>query len=307
VAQHRVLDGIEAVLYFSDFESDNGGMTGSLDWEWGEYIWDNSTCDSPSEYPPPTAYSGSRMWGTVLNSCYGNLGATSILRFDVDLSTAATSILSWWDWYDVFGAFDYGVVYVNDSVVYDRTTSYVVPTDWEYHEVDLTPFVGGMATIEFRMYASTVVNKAGWYVDDVLVSDNATGEECVTDDDCEGETPVCELASNVCVQCVSDGDCAEGWTCEENVCISPCELIVKHKRIRSEKLTKPRRIALRISSEDEFFDIFGLIDIEPLAWDKVKFNQKKNRMIIRAIVPFMLAPGVYPISVGDCFGEFVVE
>jgi hypothetical protein len=88
---------------------------------------------------------------------------------------------------------------------------------------------------------------------------------------------------------------------------SPCELIVKHKRIRSEKLTKPRRIALRISSEDEFFDIFGLIDIEPLAWDKVKFNQKKNRMIIRAIVPFMLAPGVYPISAGDCFGEFVVE
>ena len=30
----EVLNG-RAVIFFSDFESDNGGLTGSLDWEWG--------------------------------------------------------------------------------------------------------------------------------------------------------------------------------------------------------------------------------------------------------------------------------
>jgi len=86
-----------------------------------------------------------------------------------------------------------------------------------------------------------------------------------------------------------------------------CELLVKHKRIRSEKLTKPRKVVLKITSEDELFDIFGQIDLGVLTWDRVKFNRKKNMVKIRAIVPEGLAPGVYPILVGNCSGEVVVE
>ena len=89
--------------------------------------------------------------------------------------------------------------------------------------------------------------------------------------------------------------------------MSPCELIVKHKRIRSDKLTKNRKVTLNVTSEDELFDDFGLIDLEPLSWQSVKFNQRNNRLEIKAIVPAGLAPGVYPLSVGDCFGEVVVE
>ncbi len=162
------IQSTETAIYFSDFESDNGSMTGTLDWGWGEYVWDNESCDG-NAYPPPTAYSGSQMWGTVLNSCYGNLNDTSILSFDIDLSTAATAMLSWWDWYDVFESFDFGAVYVNDIQVYDRETTYVIPTAWEQHLVDLMPYVGGVATIQFRMYASTVVNRSGWFIDDVMV------------------------------------------------------------------------------------------------------------------------------------------
>jgi hypothetical protein len=80
-------------------------------------------------------------------------------------------LLQWWDWYDVFETFDHGEVYVNDTLVYDRATSYIIPTAWEQHQVDLTPFVGGTADIEFRMFASTVVERAGWYIDDVLVGE----------------------------------------------------------------------------------------------------------------------------------------
>lgn len=36
--------------------------------------------------------------------------------------------------------------------------------------IDLTPYVGGVATIAFHMMASTVVDKSGWYLDDVEVT-----------------------------------------------------------------------------------------------------------------------------------------
>jgi len=137
--------------------------------------------------------------------------------------------------------------------------------------------------------------------------DNDRCVECVSSADCEGELAVCDEAVNACVQCLADGDCAETEVCRDNVCLPGCELIVTHRRIRSDKLSKPRRVVLNVTSADEIFDIYGQIDIEPLVWDRVKFSQKKNRMRIRAVVPFMLAPGVYPISVGDCFGEVVVE
>ena len=128
----------------------------------------------------------------------------------------------------------------------------------------------------------------------------------MTDADCEGDRPVCDVESNVCVQCLSEGDCTEGLLCEENVCISPCELIVQQKTIRSEKLTKPRKAVLTITSTDELFDIFGLIDPGVFTWDKVKFNQKKNRLKITITVPAGLAQGAYPISVGDCSGDVVI-
>jgi hypothetical protein len=87
---------------------------------------------------------------------------------------------------------------------------------------------------------------------------------------------------------------------------SGCALNVKHKRIRAEKLTKARKVVLNIAG-DGSFDVFGQIDLGPLTWQKVKFNSKKNRLRIKAIVPEGLAPGVYPIRVGDCGGEVVVE
>ena len=154
-----------------DFEGDDGGFVGSLNWERGTYNWVGGNCDDVA-YPPPAAHSGTDMWGAVLNDCYNNLGDTSVLNFELDLSDALTATLSWWDWYDVYENYDHGEVYVNGAQVYDRGTGYVIPTAWEQHQVDLTPHVGDIATIEFRMYSTTVVNRAGWYIDDVRVETN---------------------------------------------------------------------------------------------------------------------------------------
>lgn len=174
----------EGIFYFWNFEDDNGGFNGTLDWEWGTYAWAGSTCDS-SNFPPPAAHSGSHMWGTVLNSCYQNRGNNtgfdtcvngnpaddSILSFTVDLTGVTGAIeLSWWEWFDLFMDWDWAEVYVNGNVVFQHCGGgFVQPTAWEHQVVDLTPYAGGPATIEFHMMASTVVNHAGWYIDDVII------------------------------------------------------------------------------------------------------------------------------------------
>jgi len=90
-------------------------------------------------------------------------------------------------------------------------------------------------------------------------------------------------------------------------CAPCCELTVTHKRIRAEKLTKPRKVVLTVTGADETFDIFGLIDLGPLSWHKVKFNHRKNQLKIHAIVPAGLEPGMVMIRVGECFGWVEIE
>jgi hypothetical protein len=174
----------EDIIYFSDFEADNGGLIPTLDWEWGDYAWVGGGTCGTTFYPPPAAYSGARMWGTVLNSCYNNLGNNSgydtcingnpaddsILSFSVDLTGVAAAEMSWWEWFDLFLNWDWAEVYANGQVVFQHCGGgYVAPTQWEQQVVDLTPFAGGVVDIEFHMMASSVVAYAGWWIDDLMI------------------------------------------------------------------------------------------------------------------------------------------
>ena len=174
-----------AVIYFSDFEADNGGLTPALDWEWGTYAWvGGGTCGGINA-PPAAAYSGTNMWGSVLNTCYNNLGNNtgydtcvngnpsddSILSLTVDLTGYTDAQLSWWEWPDLFLDWDWGEVVVNGTPVFQHCGGgYVAPTAWVQQVVDLTPYVGASVTIEFHMLSSGVVAYAGWYIDDLDVS-----------------------------------------------------------------------------------------------------------------------------------------
>lgn len=177
-------EGVRDDILFEDFESDDGGLLGTLDWEWGMFAWVGGSCSS-SNYPPPSAYSGTGMWGTVLNDCYqdlgnnsgydtcvnGNTADDSILSFQVDLTGYGDASMSFYEWFDLFLAWDWSEVYVNGNVVLQHCGgSFVIPTAWVQQVIDLTPYTGGVATIEFHMMASTVVNHAGWYIDDLHIT-----------------------------------------------------------------------------------------------------------------------------------------
>ena len=73
---------------YIDFEATNGGLVGTNDWEWGTFGPFVGVNDPNPPVPPASAYSGTNMWGTVLNSNYNNLGATSVLTYTVDLNSS---------------------------------------------------------------------------------------------------------------------------------------------------------------------------------------------------------------------------
>jgi PKD repeat protein len=201
VPQGRPAETPDDVLYFWDFEGDDGGFTSTLDWEWGTYSWVGGGGCSASAAPPASAYSGTDMWGTVLNTCYNGLGNNdgydtcvngnpaddSVLSFDVDLSNvSSTAELVWWEWFDLFLDWDWGEVYVNDDVVFQHCGGgYIPPTAWVSQTVDLSSYLGGVVTIKFHMMASSVVNYAGWWIDDVMI----TGDLAVQEPDIVVDAP----------------------------------------------------------------------------------------------------------------------
>lgn len=161
-------------LFQSDFETDNGGFieSGGGDWEYGVIpeVIAGANCGSAFS-SPGGAYSGTHGWATILNDCYQNLGTESATGFTVDLSDPepVSAKLVFAQWFEVFVNFDYLQVFANGAEVYRNDTTEDSNT-WLPREVDLTSYLGQSAVaINFSLHASTVVNRAGWYIDDVGV------------------------------------------------------------------------------------------------------------------------------------------
>ncbi len=157
--------------YFDDFEGGDGGWTPTLDWEWGTIVpgvYDN--CDTAGGDEPTAAYSGTNVWATNLDGCYTNAGAAHTLTQTFDFSTFTAPVeLSLWNWRHVFGSFDYAEIFVNGDLVWSATDSAVY--DWAELAIDVSAYAGNPSvTIEFSVYTTTVVNRAGWYLDDVTIT-----------------------------------------------------------------------------------------------------------------------------------------
>ncbi len=164
-----------AIVFSSDFETGDGGLvaSGYPDWEHGPIGTQLLDIICTSTFTNTVgAHSGSQGWGTVLRDCYHNSGDTSVVSLTVDLSDPAYTgaELKFWHWWEVFTNFDFTFIRVNGQQVY-LNNSQQLSTGWVQQTIDLTPFLG-LSTVQigFHLYATTVVNKAGWYLDDMEVS-----------------------------------------------------------------------------------------------------------------------------------------
>lgn len=163
-------------LYSTDFESDNGGFveSGNGDWEYGTIpvIITGANCGSSTVDSPGGAFSGTMGWGTLLDDCYQNLGAFIGTGFTTDLSDPSliSAELNFAQWFEVFVDWDYLIVTANGTEIY-RNDTLEDSSTWLLAEANLTPYLGQSAVvIEFNLWSSTVVNRAGWYIDDVSVT-----------------------------------------------------------------------------------------------------------------------------------------
>jgi len=159
---------------FYDFEIYDGGWIATADWDpVGDWAWTNEY--DVNNYtglnnPPPTAHSGTGLWATVPNGDYTNSGGYSHLTKTVDFDDIEDAFMSFWFWSDIYGSWDYCDVSVNGDIL--LTIDTYPGTAWEFAELDLSAYDGfSDVEIVFEFYATTVVNRAGLYIDDVEISE----------------------------------------------------------------------------------------------------------------------------------------
>jgi hypothetical protein len=164
---------VPVTVYSTDFEADDGGWTisGFGDWQWGPPVLGvHDLCDTSPRPEPSGPVSGFNVTANNLDGCYQNSGATSTLSQTFDFTDVLAPIsLSLWQWHEVFGTFDTIDVMVNGDMLFEDVSSGAT-ADWESLVLNLDAYAGLAAvTVEFNLNATTVVNRSGWYLDDIII------------------------------------------------------------------------------------------------------------------------------------------
>jgi hypothetical protein len=171
-----------------NFDGDCNGLAGSLDWQCGALSFSPSgRCESDA-VPPSAAHSGTGVWATNVNDCYSGMDNASsgsctnsdttddsILKFNVSIPSGwTTATLTYWAWEDMWTNFDWGEIRIDSTTVASQfcASSYTAPTAWVQRTVDLSSYAGQTIEIAFHFVATSVVNYAGWYIDDLSVTGN---------------------------------------------------------------------------------------------------------------------------------------
>ncbi len=160
-------------IYSSGFEGSDGGwsVTAGSDWERGIPVDGAEACDGP-ESARGGAHQGSEVWATNLDGCHANAEGPLTISQSFDLSAYETASFSWWQRHDIFIFYDRGELRADGQLLYEVTT--LGRTDWAREAVSLDAFAGGTVELSFTLQASQVINRAGWYLDEMaLVGERA--------------------------------------------------------------------------------------------------------------------------------------
>ncbi len=179
------------VIYFEDFEDDNGGYSsgGTSTWQWG----------IPTYYDgPSSAHSGSKCWGTNLNGEYPDSCNGYVDTGQISLPTGSPAELTIWNWYKIESvsydtAWDGADVEISvnsgpwnqitpiegyDDAIYGSSNaafSEGTPVfshnsgGWQQKTFDLTSYAGQNVNIRFRLGTDGSVTEPGYYVDDIQI------------------------------------------------------------------------------------------------------------------------------------------
>lgn len=154
-----------SVLFYSDFESDDGGFTtdgNNNTWEWGAPV-----------SGPNNAFSGTNVWATNLAGNYLNSADCWIQTPVVDLTGLQIAELEFAHWYNFERNWDYGLLEIStdNGETWLELASYTdLKESWDLARISLDPYIGQEVSLRFRHTSDGSVNRLGWYIDDVKVS-----------------------------------------------------------------------------------------------------------------------------------------
>ena len=153
--------------FLEDFFDDMEGGPGS--WEHGG-SGDEWELGIPT-YGPSAAHSGSTCWGTDLDDTYSNSAAAALIT---PFTLSEGSQLFFWHWYDLESGWDDGSVMISSDG--GETWTNITPGGtytgssggWIEEQIDLSGYSGDVK-LAFLLTSDSMVQKAGWYIDDVAV------------------------------------------------------------------------------------------------------------------------------------------
>ncbi|MCK5290531.1 MAG: hypothetical protein KAR39_00755 [Thermoplasmata archaeon] len=179
--------GVPVVPIWTDFmEGGPDGWyapSGANDWEHGvpNWVWGPANASSPVN-----------VWGTNLTGNYTASSNSILISPFIDLATAVTSNMTYYQWYDINGGGNDGG-WIEISTDNGETWNLLTPeggytdntvlgmpcfagsdTSWLPVEINLSSYVGDMILLRYYMWdnAADGIQMAGWYLDNVTV--NAT-------------------------------------------------------------------------------------------------------------------------------------
>lgn len=179
-----VLFPIVSLPYFEDFEVDDGGYVGTGIWEWGV----------PTS-GPGSAYSGTKVWATILSGDYPNESQGFLHTPFIDLTGRIAPRLTFYHYYNMEWGFDGGIVQVSTD---EGLTFQTIEPQWGYPDFVgetpaftalstpdstyiketfyLAPFAGNIILIRFQFASDHSVTRPGWYIDDVAVAESPAAD-----------------------------------------------------------------------------------------------------------------------------------
>ncbi|MHA6252309.1 S8 family serine peptidase [Oceanobacillus sp. CAU 1775] len=154
------------VGYFQDFEGTPAGWTifgTNSSWERG----------IPTS-GPGSAVSGENVYATNLNGDYNSSENSTLLMPPIDLPEGE-SYLQYSEWFNLENNWDFGHVYLSTDM--ENWTQLVQITNlsngWLDSEIDLSAYSGERVYIGFNITSDSIINRSGWYIDDVGLSDTS--------------------------------------------------------------------------------------------------------------------------------------
>lgn len=158
--------GIVPGEYSTDFSNYPDGWYMDGDWQWGE----TNTGVAPA---------GNKLVATVLDGNYSTDSDSWLVTPPIDLRNAPTAFLNFRHWYATEKNYDYLYIKVSSDLgktwVQKAVFTGEAQKRWENYSLDLSSYKNSPNPIyvQFALLADWLINKDGWYIDDVTLSTTA--------------------------------------------------------------------------------------------------------------------------------------